>query len=465
MATKKIATGLILLTQLAAMIPLAVPPAIAQAPAADAGGPIDIVANEQEFAGDHMVARGNVRVKFKDTIILAPLATLYKDPVTGQSQRAVFTGHPHLVQGTNKIDADVLTFEMASSKIIAEGHAHSEVINDAPEEKPQETAKAGTKGAKPVAAKKADENEFGDDAPEQEEQTTASAAGTGGSAGTSSSGGTASPLGGPSESGPTKIITDADKQIYDKATGQFEAYGNVKVRTGDINVIADQLKMAYGIDTRPEAAIFTGRVSATQGSNNTQSDRMTYFLNTKRLQADGHVRSKVIQNKAQPANKTEPSKPYAEPTSEPIANAASSKGAGDFQANLVNGADAETDPPIIIVSDSQDYNKFTGRLSAHGNVKIFYNDTVGIGPKVVLIRNADGQAEKIIFTGRSQITQPGKRWIADRIQLTVADRKVLAEGNTKAYILPKKQENPGLDYQLAQSKNKQVSTSRINAAQ
>ena len=53
--------------------------------------PIDIVANEQEFAGDQVIAKGNVRVTSKGTVITAPLATLFRDP-QGQPQLAVFTG-------------------------------------------------------------------------------------------------------------------------------------------------------------------------------------------------------------------------------------------------------------------------------------------------------------------------------------------------------------------------------------
>lgn len=444
-------------------------PAVAQAPAlpgaGDPGssGPIDIVANEQEFAGDHVIARGNVRVLFKDSVIVAPLATLYRDPLTGQPQRAIFTGHPRLTQGVNKIDADTLTFEMATSKIVADGHAHSEVINQSNAQAAPATAKAKTEKDKPVKVAQADP-----ESGEGESEADPDAAETAPKVATTGSGSAAA-----SEPAPTKIITDADKQIYDKATGQFEAYGKVRVRAGDINVTSDTLKMAYGVDTKPEAAIFTGHVSATQGTNNTQADRMTYFLNTKRLQADGHVRSKVIQQgrgSSQPA----PVQPTTqEPTSEPIVNGATGKGALMQTQPLVNGgskvgfsfSEGESTAPIIIVSDSQDYSKETGRLTAFGNVKIFYQDTVGIGPKVILVRNVEGQAERVYFVGRSQITQPGKRWIADKIVMTVADRKVLAEGNTRAIILPKKQAEPASNFQLAQSQKKQLSSSRVEMAQ
>ena len=433
---------------LAIQMPLA---AMAQAPDMGGGGPIDIKAEEQEFAGDHIIARGHVRVVYKDSVIVAPVATLYRDVNTGQPQKAIFTGHPHLVQGNNKIDADTLVFEMVSSKIMAEGHAHSEVVNEAPPPAAEqvagkgETKKPGKKvtpassaeaALAQAAATKGSLNS--DTSTEPESKASAGANGAGGT--------TTSALGGSSE-GPSTIITDSDRQVYDRGTGQFEAFGHVKVKAGDIDVLSDHLRMAYGADQKPEAAVFTGKVSATQGQNNTQSDTMTYFLNTKRLQATGHVRSKVIQsnNSNSTASKSNTvTAPANEGKVEPIVNGGIAASASSTANTTSTAAPAitNTGAPVIIVSDTQDYNKETGRLDAVGNCKIFYEDTVGIGPKIVMVRNAYGQAEKVVFIGRSQITQPGKRWIGDRITMIINDRRVLAEGNTRAFILQKKMEAP-----------------------
>lgn len=460
---------------------LVAPPAVAQAPAAmpgaaPASGPIDIVANEQEFAGDHVIAKGNVRVIFKDSIIVAPLATLYRDPATGQPQRAIFTGHPRLTQGTNKIDADTLTFEMATSKIIADGHSHSEVINEPapPPEAAQDASKNATKAGAPAKVAKANtDEETGEEGDEEKPAKVAASTNAGSAGGAGLAGDTA----------PSKIITDADRQEYDRASGKFEAYGNVRVNAGDIKVTSDTLKMAYGVDTRPESAIFTGHVSATQGQNNTQSDHMTYFLNTKRLQATGHVKSKVIQTGNKSGGGSAPAPKADEPAVEPIVNGKSTS--GQMQPLVNDGGrgfgfseSMAGKGPIYITSDSQDYNQLTGRMDASGNVKIKYQDTTGSGPKVVMIRNADGQAEKVVFVGRSQITQAGKRWIADKIVMMVEDRKILAEGNTKAFILPKKQDDGTANgFQLAQREQakrsaavpattpSQISTTRIDNAQ
>ncbi len=487
-------------------------PALAQMAAN--GGPIDIQADEQEFGEGHVVAKGRVRVTYKDSVVLAPMATLYRD-AAGSPQKAVFTGHPHLTQGSNKIDSDVLIFEIASQKIIADGHAHSEVLQNEPMGGPlagggastepeqdltspgfstpaksstpskstkvaktsqskstkpamnksgqinwptkaddaapttakdvtttkETTAKTAT--AKATTAKPIKDDSIGDAAttlaptPTTEElmapppQSSASASA---SSKTSASAKKPAAAKGPP---PDRIITDSRYQEYFRDTGRFEARGDVHVKHGDISVISDRLQLVYGADAKPETALFTGHVSATQNDNNTQADTMTYFLSTQRLQATGNVRSKVIQKKAdgpkkggpdegsQAANSTETTK-FVDKTK--VADSTAKPG---FSFDMEN----KNGEPMYIDSDAQDYSKDSGRMAAQGNCKVRYGDTTGIGPNVVLIRNIDGQAEKMIFTGRSQISQPGKRWIGDKITMMVNDRKVLAQGNTRAFIL------------------------------
>jgi lipopolysaccharide export system protein LptA len=500
-------------------------PALAQMAAN--GGPIDIQADEQEFGEGHVIAKGRVRVTFKDSVVVGPMATLYRD-AAGSPQKAVFTGHPHLIQGANKIDSDVLIFEIASQKIIADGHAHSEVMQNEPlggslaggaaSTEPEQdlttpgfstTAKTSTtskstkvakgtlaKSAKPAmnksgqinwptkaddamtstkevaattketnttkestskttavktttAAKPAKAKSYASEeaattlapTPTTEElmapptQPVASGSSPSTPTSTTASASTKKPVA--KAPPPDKIITDSRYQEYFQDTGRFEARGDVHVKHGDISVISDRLQLVYGADAKPETALFTGHVSATQNDNNTQADAMTYYLSTQRLQATGNVKSKVIQKKvegpkkggpdegSQAANSTETTK-FVDKT-----KVAESTPKTNFSFDLDN----KNGEPMYIDSDAQDYSKDSGRMAAQGNCKVRYGDTTGIGPNVLLIRNIDGQAEKMIFTGRSQISQPGKRWIGDKITMMVNDRKVLAQGNTKAFIL------------------------------
>ena len=253
-------------------------------------GPIDIKADTQEFAGEHVIANGHVHVVYKGTTVVAPTATLVRD-AQGQPQVAVFTGHAYLVQDDNKIDADKLTFVMSDGKVIADGNAHSEVIaSDGADQTP--AGAAGKTPATPaVAAKPAPVKPKGDWQTDDENgeapQVALNADGTSGGA-------PAAPPNKPAE----KIYTDSDHQIYEQNTGHFEAMGHVRVKHGDIRVTSTHLQLVYGADKKPETALFTGGVAATQNENNTKADAMTYFLTTQRLQASGNVRSKVIQQKA-----------------------------------------------------------------------------------------------------------------------------------------------------------------------
>lgn len=397
----------------------------AQAPAGAPAGPIDITANEQEFAGEQVIARGNVRVVYKESVILAPVATLFRD-AGGNPARAIFTGHPRLSQGTNKIDAETLTFEIAQQKIVATGNAHSEVEGEGEDEKPAEKSAAATNATT---------------GGEESDRAVAEAPAT-----TPTSAKTASKKG-------EKIITDADRQEYDQASGRFDAIGHVRVSHGDITVKADKLQLVYGTNNKPETAVFTGNVQATQNKNSTSADQMTYSLTTKRLQATGNVRSKVIQEKKdggkKPAGPTAMElMPAANAANSATANAAATSKSAQVLGNGMFNMDTQSDKPIYILSDAQDYSRDNGRVTARGNVKVVCGDTIGIGPQIVLTKNAAGQADKVYFTGRSQISQPGRRWIADTITFIVEEHRVVAHGNSRAMILQtpgdKKQSQPGV---------------------
>lgn len=391
---------------LAATIALSPASAFAQMDMGNPGGPIDIQADEQEFADDCVIARGKVKVVHGDTVIRAPRATLFRDEA-GQPKLAIFTGGPTLVQGTNTLRANKLTFDIKAARIIAEGNAHSEVMSN-------NVGGGGSDGGGAEAQKKK-KNKKVELNPEDEIDTPA-APGDEGPAEEAQepSAGAAPAAKKQTDSKPQKIITDSDRQEFERNSGKFEAHGNVRVVTQGINVKANHLRLVYGTDQKAEAVVFTGNVTAKRDSNVTQADTMTYFLTTQRLQATGHVKSRVVQEKAAGAKKGGP------------------QTSNDGKVMDLSMKSAEE---IIIISDAQDYNKDTGRVDAEGRVKLYLGSTVGMGPKITVVANEFGETEKVVFIGRSQITQPGRRWIADRITYTVEDNKVLAEGNTRAIIV------------------------------
>jgi LPS export ABC transporter protein LptC len=70
-------------------------------------------------------ANGGVNVKtenmncFSDNLVIKPNAT--KSP-----QTAIFTGHPHIIQGANTIYADTITYDFATKRAQIIGNVHSE---------------------------------------------------------------------------------------------------------------------------------------------------------------------------------------------------------------------------------------------------------------------------------------------------------------------------------------------------
>ena len=407
-AIQNIILGTLLVT------PLAVPTSLAAKPAPPptASGPIDIQAEQQEFIGDEVLAKGNVKVTYKGSVVYAPVAHLFRD-AGGNPQRAIFNGHPRLVQSDSKIDADNITFEIANSRIIADGRAHSEVVTNGPSNGGGQQNSAG--GTATVGGTVAGSNagSGGGNA------ATGSAATAGLDASNGLPGSKASDK---SSEKIEKIITDSDHQEYDRTSGKFDATGHVHVVHGDVLVHADRLNLVYGVDGKPETAVFNGNVTAHQDRNTTLSDTMTYSLSTHRLQANGHVKSTVIQE--------EKPKPKKTATTDGVMPAA-----GAAESNDTDKDEEGKDDVVIITSDSQESSKQTGRMSAAGNCHVYYDDIVCAGPACVLINNSAGKADRLIFKGRSQVSQPNKRWIADHIVLTIADKKVLANGNSRAIIL------------------------------
>ena len=145
----------------------------------------------------------------------------------------------------------------------------------------------------------------------------------------------------------------------------------------------------------------------------------------------------------------------AEGTADSEGTKTATKKEDDGKIKFVSFGDGDgVDAPVYIFSDSQEYNKETNRMDAVGNAKMIYKDTRGRGPRITLVKNKFGKAERVVFTGRSRISQPGRRWIGDRITLTLHDRKVLAEGNTRAIIVkdkpatkrPSRKSNPAPDF-------------------
>lgn len=104
---------------------------------------------------------------------------------------------------------------------------------------------------------------------------------------------------------------------------------------------------------------------------------------------------------------------------------------GDVYTKIIN----EENKEIEIWSDYQAYDKNANYVTASGSTRIKYEDYYAQGPKVNVFENkATGKLNEAVFVGRSKIESKGRTIEADRISITMNPKDFKAEGNVKSII-------------------------------
>ena len=95
----------------------------------------------------------------------------------------------------------------------------------------------------------------------------------------------------------------------------------------------------------------------------------------------------------------------------------------------------EDNKKIEVWSDYQTYDKKDNFVSASGSTKIKYEDYYATGPKLnVFADKATNKLNEAVFVGRSKIETKGRTIEADRITITMNPKDFKAEGNVKSFI-------------------------------
>ena len=104
---------------------------------------------------------------------------------------------------------------------------------------------------------------------------------------------------------------------------------------------------------------------------------------------------------------------------------------GNVYTNIIN----EDNKSIEIWSDYQAYDKKDNFVTASGSTKIKYEDYFAQGPKVNVFENkTTKKLNEAVFVGRSKIESKGRTIEADRISITMNPKDFKAEGNVKSVI-------------------------------
>lgn len=113
--------------------------------------------------------------------------------------------------------------------------------------------------------------------------------------------------------------------------------------------------------------------------------------------------------------------------------------------NTLSDVTFENGDRVIVNARNQQYDRRGNTIMATGNVDVKYADYIANGPKAIMyINSKTNKPEKIIFTGRSKITQKGANSVeADKIIMTMEPKTFEADGNVKTIIEQNSNENKG----------------------
>ena len=104
--------------------------------------------------------------------------------------------------------------------------------------------------------------------------------------------------------------------------------------------------------------------------------------------------------------------------------------------NTMSDITFENGDRIIVNARNQQYDRKANTIMATGAVDVKYADYSAIGPKAIMYINAKtNKPDKIVFIGRSKITEKGINSVeADKITMTMEPKTFEANGNVKTII-------------------------------
>lgn len=104
--------------------------------------------------------------------------------------------------------------------------------------------------------------------------------------------------------------------------------------------------------------------------------------------------------------------------------------------NTISDVTFENGDRVIVNARNQQYNRRGNTIMATGAVNVKYADYTAIGPKAIMyINSKTNKPDKILFIGRSKITEKGLNSVeADKIIMTMEPKTFEADGNVKTTI-------------------------------
>lgn len=187
---------------------------------------------------------------------------------------------------------------------------------------------------------------------------------------------------------PTAIIT-ADSQEYDSNSKVLTAKGSVIIFYKDVETFSDTAVANMNKDGDLQKITLTGHGKLKQKDSIIVADKFIYDAVTEEAFGIGNAYSDVSMD----------------------------------------------DTRIQVWSNRQQYDKKTNVMMAAGDVHVIYQDYDAKGPKASVYPDPKtNKPNKVVFVGRSKITNEGRTIEADRIEMIIEPKNFFAEGNVKTFI-------------------------------
>ena len=217
------------------------------------------------------------------------------------------------------------------------------------------------------------------------------------------------------------LSVESDSQEFRDSDSKIYLEGNVKVKSGDVNVLSPRAVVEVDPkNNKVNSVEFTDKAYSYQMTSGKKHEIKAEILNVSLLDkvftAEGNTISSVTENNR---------------------------------------------PLVIVTADKQQYNKSTNVMKAFGNVNILYKNIETLSNQAVVDLTKDNDVKKIQLVGNAKLKQDKSKIHADKLTYDNNTQEAIAVGSVYSDIRTEdnKQIEVWSDYQAYDKKEKVVTAS------
>ena len=197
------------------------------------------------------------------------------------------------------------------------------------------------------------------------------------------------------------LTVESDKQEFKDSDNKIYLEGNVKVKTGDVNVLSP--RAVVEIDPK------NNKVNSVQFKENAYTYQMQ---DGKKHEIKAQILEMSLLNKVFKA-----------------------------EGNTLSSITEKNKPIVIVTADKQEYNKNANVMKAFGNVNILYKDVETLSNQAIVDLTKDNDVKRIQLIGDAKLNQNGSRISANKLNYDNIRQEATASGNVYTDIITEDNKN------------------------